>query len=292
MASTAAPSPPSLSPRPDPAACRHRARLGDSNELEGEVAVGGFPACWAHGCDSPIRRSAFGSWDTGRCDHRAAARPQARRSRGCCRTAATCSGPSRRWSRRASSSRAILGMCSFAPGGPGPGPAPDYDAPAALQADADALRIPIRVPALPEGWRANSGSRAGIDARPDGPVRASRRARCPRPSAISTPTGMYLALTQSNADEEKLVGSIDSDMVPTGTAGCRRRAVGGLRRRRRGAEPVWTTRLNGPTGPAQIAIRGAGGTDEYRTLAAAVQKQPPLPRSRTPRPSRRRMETA
>jgi hypothetical protein len=43
-----------------------------------------------------------------------------------------------------------------------------------------------------------------------------------------------------------------------------------------GAEPVWTTRLTGPTGPAQVAIRGAGGTDEYRTLSAAVQKQPPL----------------
>ena len=28
---------------------------------------------------------------------------------------------------------------------------------------------------------------------------------------------MYLALTQSNADEEKLVFSIDADMVPTGT---------------------------------------------------------------------------
>ena len=28
---------------------------------------------------------------------------------------------------------------------------------------------------------------------------------------------MYLALTQSNADEEKLIGSIGSDLVPTGT---------------------------------------------------------------------------
>jgi hypothetical protein len=43
------------------------------------------------------------------------------------------------------------------------------------------------------------------------------------------------------------------------------------------AEPVWTTRLNGPTGPAQIAIKGAAGTNEYRTLAAAVQTQAPLP---------------
>ena len=42
-------------------------------------------------------------------------------------------------------------------------------------------------------------------------------------------------------------------------------------------EPVWTTRLNGPTGAAQIAITGAAGTDEYRTLAAATQNQPQLP---------------
>ena len=168
----------------------------------------------------------------------------------------------------------ILGMCSFAPGGPGPGPAPDYDAPAALQADADALHLPIRVPALPEGWRANSGSRAGIDAGrtdPSGPpVRAVSST-----VGYLTPTGMYLALTQSNADEEKLVASIHSDMVPTGT-----QDVDGTRwvvyEGGGGTEPVWTMRLDGPTGPAQLAIRGAGGTDEYRTLAAAVQKQPPL----------------
>ena len=42
------------------------------------------------------------------------------------------------------------------------------------------------------------------------------------------------------------------------------------------AEPVWTTRLNGPGGQAQIAITGAAGTDEYRTLAAATQIASPL----------------
>jgi hypothetical protein len=40
--------------------------------------------------------------------------------------------------------------------------------------------------------------------------------------------------------------------------------------------PVWTTRLTGPTGPAQLALQGAAGTDEYRMLAAATQTQPPL----------------
>ncbi len=169
---------------------------------------------------------------------------------------------------------AVLGMCSFAPGGPGPAPAPDYDAPAALRADADTLRIPIRVPALPTGWRANSGDRAGIEG---GRTDAGQRVRAVSSTVgYLTATGMYLALVQSNADEEKLVDSIESGMVPTGT-----QDVDGVRwivyeGDTEGAEPVWTTLLTGPSGPGQVAIKGAGGTDEYRTLAAAVQKQPPL----------------
>ena len=43
------------------------------------------------------------------------------------------------------------------------------------------------------------------------------------------------------------------------------------------AEPVWTTRLAGPAGATQIAITGAGSTDQFRTLAAATQSQTPLP---------------
>jgi hypothetical protein len=169
---------------------------------------------------------------------------------------------------------AVLGMCSFAPGGSGPAPAPDYDAPAALQADADALHIPIRVPALPEGWHANSGSRAGIDAgRTDSSGRPARAVSST--VGFLSPTGMYMALIQSNADEEKLVNFIQSDMAPAGP-----QDVDGVQwvvyDGQGDAEPVWTTRLAGPSGPAQIAIKGAGGTDQYRTLAAAVQKQPPL----------------
>ena len=137
----------------------------------------------------------------------------------------------------------IVGMCSFAPSGPGSGPAPNYDAPAALQADADALRIPIRLPALPEGWRANSGSRAGIEAGRTDPSGQLARAVSSTVGYL-TPTGMYLALVQSNADEEKLVGSIDPDLVPTGT-----QDVDGVRwvvyDGGEGGEPVWTTRPEG-----------------------------------------------
>jgi hypothetical protein len=169
----------------------------------------------------------------------------------------------------------MLGMCSFAPNGPSPGAPPDYDAPAALKADADALRFPIRLPALPEDWHSNSGSRAGIEGGRTDPSGQPARAVLSTVGYLA-PSGMYLALTQSNADEDKLVGSIDRNMHPTGT-----QDVNGVQwvvyEGDGNAEPVWTTRLNGPTGPAQIAIKGAGGTNEYRTLAAAVQSQAPLP---------------
>ncbi|HZE14424.1 MAG TPA: DUF4245 domain-containing protein, partial [Mycobacterium sp.] len=35
--------------------------------------------------------------------------------------------------------------------------------------------------------------------------------------------------------------------------------------------------LVGPSGATQVAITGAGSTDEFRTLASATQSQPPLP---------------
>jgi hypothetical protein len=169
----------------------------------------------------------------------------------------------------------LLGMCSFAPNGPSPGAPPDYDASAALQADADALRIPIRLPALPEDWHSNSGSRAGIEGGRTDPSGQPARAVSSIVGYLA-PSGRYLALTQSSADEDKLVASIDRSMVPTGA-----QDVNGVQwvvyEGDGNAEPVWTTRLNGPTGPAQIAIKGAAGTNEYRTLAEAVQNQPPLP---------------
>jgi hypothetical protein len=171
----------------------------------------------------------------------------------------------------------MLGMCSFQPSGPGTGPAPSYDAPAALQADADTLKIPIRLPRLPDGWQSNSGGRGEIVGGRTDPSGQQVRAVTSRVGYLA-PSGMYLSLTQSNADENKLVASINADLYPTGA-----QDVDGVKwviyQGGEGAEPVWTTRLDGPTGPAQIAITGAGGTEEYRTLAKATQTQPPLPAS-------------
>jgi hypothetical protein len=173
----------------------------------------------------------------------------------------------------------LLGMCSFAPTGPGAGPAPDYNAPAALQADADALKIPIRLPKLPPEWRANSGSRKGIDDGRIDPASGQPARAVASVVGYLTPSGMYLSLTQSNADEEKLIGTFGPDLVPTGTQdvdGQRWIVYQGGERDGKAAEPVWTTQLRGPTGPAQLAVSGAAGTEEYRTLAAATQSQSPL----------------
>jgi Protein of unknown function (DUF4245) len=158
----------------------------------------------------------------------------------------------------------LVGMCSFQPTGPKSGPPPSYDAPAALRADAAQLGFPVRLPQLPDGWHANSGRRGAIEAA--------------RTSTVGylAPSGMYLSLTQSNADEQRLISSFGSDLHPSGA-----QDVDGLSwvvyEGGDNVQPVWTSRLGGPTGPAQVAITGAASPDEFRTLAAATQSQPPLP---------------
>jgi hypothetical protein len=172
----------------------------------------------------------------------------------------------------------VVGMCSFAPGGVHRGPVPSYNAASALRADALTLGFPVRLPHLPDGWQANSGGRGGI---PEGRTDPSTRQRLH--AATSTvgyisPAGMYVSLTQSNADEDKLVGSIHTSMYPSGTVD-----VNGTRwitYQGDETEPVWTARLNSPAGPAQMAVTGAGSAEDFRTLAAATQSQPPLPAHR------------
>ena len=171
----------------------------------------------------------------------------------------------------------LVGMCSFRPNGPADGRAPTYDAVAALQADADALSFPVRLPGLPEGWQANSGTRSGIEAgRSDPATGASQQAVASRVGFIA-PSKMYVSLTQSNADETALVQSIQNSVYPTGAED-----VDGVKwvvyQGGEGTEPVWTTRLNSPQGPAQLAITGAGSAEDFRALAIATQTQPPLTR--------------
>ncbi|MFI5510593.1 DUF4245 domain-containing protein [Mycobacterium sp. NPDC051804] len=174
----------------------------------------------------------------------------------------------------------VLGMCSFQASGPAEGPAPTYDAPRALQADADALKIPIRLPQLPQGWQPNSGSRNGIDGGRTDPTSGESLRAVSSTIGFLAPSHLYVSLTQSNADEDKLVASMRPDMHPTGVEdvdGVTWVVYEGGDREGRPDEPLWTARLNGPTGPAQVALTGAATTEEFRTLAAATQTASPLP---------------
>ncbi|WP_227999759.1 DUF4245 domain-containing protein [Mycolicibacterium sp. P1-5] len=172
----------------------------------------------------------------------------------------------------------LVGTCSVSTTNPRVGTPPPYDAPAALKADAADLRIPIRLPQVPTGWQANSGSRGGIDA-------GRTDANGQRQRAVTATVGylaaskLYVSLTQSNADEQPLVSSIHRSMYPTGA-----QDVDGMKwivyEGGEDTEPVWTTRLDSQAGPAQVAITGAGSTADFRTLAVATQTQKPLPPGR------------
>ncbi len=168
----------------------------------------------------------------------------------------------------------LVGMCSFRPGGTSDGPAPAYNAAAALKADAAAVGFGVRLPKLPDGWQANSGTRSGIESGRTDPRGDKQRAIATRVGYIA-PSQMYVSLTQSNADEPPLVASIQKDVYPTGTEN-----VDGVTwvvyQGAEGAEPVWTTRLDSAKGPTQVAISGSGSPDDFRALAIATQTQPPL----------------
>lgn len=167
----------------------------------------------------------------------------------------------------------LAGTCSFSPGRTPTGPVPSYDAVTALNADAQTLGFPVRLPDLPEGWQPNSGGRGSItDGRSDSSGQRLR-AVTSRVGYIS-PTGMYLSLTQSNADEVPLVEDVGPGLHPTGTED-----VDGITWvvYEGEGQPVWTTRLISRAGPAQLAITGAGPVDQFRVLAAATQSQAPLP---------------
>ena len=169
----------------------------------------------------------------------------------------------------------LVGMCSFRPNGPADGGVPSYDAPAALKADAETLGIPIRLPALPDGWQANSGARGGIDAGLSDPKTGQREHAVTSKVGYIAPSRMFVSLTQSNADEAALVSSIHRSMVPTGA-----QDVDGVKwvvyEGGEGTEPVWTTRLDSPRGAAQLAITGSGSSDDFRTLALGTQTQQPI----------------
>ncbi|MET0896764.1 MAG: DUF4245 domain-containing protein [Mycobacterium sp.] len=165
----------------------------------------------------------------------------------------------------------ILGMCSFQPNGPSQGSVPTYDAAGALGSDAETLGFPIRMPVL-EGWRPNSGRRDGIDAARTDPATGQPARGLVSNVGYITPAGKYMSLTQSNADEEKLVGYLTPGAYPSGVVEVSGRQWVVYDNPSAG-EPLWTTKI----GSTQLAITGGGSPEEFQTLAKATQTQSPLP---------------
>jgi hypothetical protein len=136
---------------------------------------------------------------------------------------------------------------------------PVVDAPAELGALARTIPFPLRVPRVPDGWRANNVDQDRVG--PDGP-RAVR-------VGYLTAGANYLRLVQSDADEAALLATeTGSEPVPgTGV-----QEVAGLRwvvYAREGREPVWVAELPGPT-PTRALITGSGTEEEFTALATAV----------------------
>ncbi|MFI5777986.1 DUF4245 domain-containing protein [Nocardia sp. NPDC051570] len=156
---------------------------------------------------------------------------------------------------------AVASQCSFSTHGPTPGQIPTFDLHSALRDDARTLPFPIREPALPEGWRPNSGSRDTITGTGGGAVSTV---------GFISPQGTYLQLTQTNATVEALAGHIEKIRTPSGTQkiGDTVWTVFHVQ----GSEPAWITDL----GQVRLLVKGAGNQAEYTTLATAAATAQPI----------------
>ncbi|WP_214364277.1 DUF4245 domain-containing protein [Pseudonocardia sp. H11422] len=163
--------------------------------------------------------------------------------------------------------------CSFAPGGPtvSVDAGPTVDAPARLRELARDVPFGVRIPAVPQGWRANSTDRSPVE----GGGSAVR-------AGWITPEGRYLRLVQSDAAEEALVVTEAGVPLPgrgTVDAAGRSWVVYGTD----GGEPFRITEIAAPGAPTvRLLITGSGTEDEFRTLAEATLDGEQLPVGRTP----------
>jgi hypothetical protein len=156
--------------------------------------------------------------------------------------------------------------CSFSPGGPAVDGSrlPVVDAPAELGTAARTIGFPVRVPAVPQGWRANGVDQDRVGA--DGAADARRAVRV----GYLTPGGNYLRVVQSDADE---AGLLATETGPEPFAGAGVRDVAGLRwvvYTRDGEEPIWIADVPDPATPTRALITGSGSEDEFAALADAL----------------------
>jgi Protein of unknown function (DUF4245) len=164
--------------------------------------------------------------------------------------------------------------CAFAPTGPtvDPSAGPTVDAPAQLRALAGSAPFPLRVPAVPPGWRANAV----------GTVRVGAAGHLAVRTGYVLPSGRYLRVVQSDANDAELLASeAKAAGSPAAEQGSAAVAPGPVDV----AGTSWVTYTVGLAEPVRLAevggvrllITGSGDDAEFRMLAAATTGGEVLP---------------
>jgi hypothetical protein len=162
---------------------------------------------------------------------------------------------------------AFFGSCSFSPGGPSAGSAvvPSADASGELSRTARAVAFPVREPAVPKGWRANSASTSSVGVGASGNVVVR--------VGWVTASGAYVQLSQSGgAADDVLVDELEQKDPPSASGSVEVDGVTWTSYPARRDEPAWVTELDG----AVLLITGSAAEAEFRQLAAATQEASPL----------------
>jgi hypothetical protein len=147
--------------------------------------------------------------------------------------------------------------CTFAPTGPTVDSSrlPVVDVPAELTRLAADSTFPLRVPAVPDGWRANAVDRTSL---PEGGRVVN--------AGFLTPDGRYLRLQQGDATEEAMLraeaGAAQAPAQgPVDVDGRQWVAYAGQR-----GEAIWITDVDG----VRMLVTGSGSEADFRALAAAA----------------------
>lgn len=162
---------------------------------------------------------------------------------------------------------AVTRGCSFDPGGPAADreSAPTVDVSAKLREAASSVSFPVRRPAVPSSWHANSSSTSGIGSGSDANVVVR--------VGWLTAAGRYVQVSQSGGTvADVLAAETGSESARTGSVTVSGTSWGTYPSRRE--ELAWAASLDGTV----VAITGNGTEDEFRTVATALAAAKPLAR--------------
>ena len=162
---------------------------------------------------------------------------------------------------------AVTRGCSFDPGGPAVDrdSAPTVDVSAKLDEAASSVSFPVRRPAVPSSWHANSSSTSGIGtgSAANVVVRVGWLTSAGRYVQVSQSGGNVAdVLAEETGTESERTGSVTVSGTSWGTYPSRRDEV------------AWVAELDG----AVVAITGNGTEQEFRQAATAVTEAKPLTR--------------